>query len=800
MLKDRHTFQISKNKRVSKNSHVSQISKKRGTQGEGAISKLVRWSLWMTFFMMICSIIAASGGYYIYQRFSQNLPDISSLKEYHPPGITTVYSDDNRKIAEFYKERRIVKPLSEMPKMLVNAFVAAEDSRFFEHQGVDIISIVRATLKNIEAGSVVQGGSTITQQVIKYFLLTSERKYTRKIREAILAYRIDKAFTKEEILFLYLNQIYLGHGAHGVEAAAENYFGKSAKELNLAECAILAGLPKAPSKASPFNHPERAKERQRYVLKRMVTEGYITHAQAEAAANLRLDIKPRQNLFIEKVPFYTEHVRRYVEEKYGRKALYEGGLKIYTAVNIEMQKAAREEVERGLKGIDKRHGYGETIRHLKPEKIDAFLKRLQRTLRKKGLKEGRIVRGVITEINGSGKHKKLTVRMGDAEGLIRDMPWSEHTFQVGDVVKVKIKGKIEKGDRWLLALNQKPRVQGSLLCIETGTGHVKAMVGGRDFRESQFNRAVQSRRQPGSAFKPIVYAAAIDKGYTPATEIIDNAIIYRDKSRKTWKPRNYGRKFYGPTLLRKALATSRNLATIKIMDDIGVDYTIKYAKKLGITSELYRDLSLALGSSGVSLLELVKSYSVFANLGELIEPVFITKITDQDGNELEETGFERQQVIEKSTAYIMTSLLESVVKHGTGTRVRALKRPAAGKTGTTNNLHDAWFVGYTPGYVTGAWVGFDKERSLGRKETGGRAASPIWLGFMKKILKGKPIRSFKTPRGVVFSKIDAETGLLAVPGTKKTLFECFKAGTVPKKYSKRPDMITDADQFFKADM
>ncbi|MDM8551847.1 PBP1A family penicillin-binding protein [Desulfobacterales bacterium HSG2] len=793
MLKNRRTSQTSKNKRVS------QASKK---QTQGAINKIVKWSLWMTFFMMICCVIAVAGGYYTYRHFSRDLPELSSLKEYHPPGITTVYSDDNRKIAEFYRERRIVTPLSEMPKMLIKAFVAAEDSRFFKHGGVDVISIVRAFLKNIEAGAVVQGGSTITQQVIKYFLLTSEKKYTRKIKEAILAYRIDKAFTKEEILFLYLNQIYLGHGAYGVEAAAENYFGKSVKDLSLAECAILAGLPKAPGKASPFNHPERAKERQRYVLKRMATEGYITQAQAEEAANSKLDIKPRRNWFIEKVPFYTEHVRRYVEEKYGRKALYEGGLKIYTAVNIEIQKAARAEVEKGLKALDRRHGYKETIKHLRPKEIEAFSKRLQRTFNKKGLKEGKIVKGVVTETNGPDKSRTMTVRMGDAEGILReaDMPWSEHTLRVGDVIKVKIKGKTEKGDRWALALKQKPRVQGGLLCVEAGTGHVKAMVGGRDFRESQFNRAVQSRRQPGSAFKPIVYAAAIDKGYTPATQIIDNAMIYRDKYRKIWKPRNYGRRFHGPTLLRKALAASRNLATIKIMDDIGVGYTVKYAKKLGITSELYGDLSLALGSSGVSLLELVKAYSVFANLGELIEPVFITKIVDRDGNEIQETGFERQQVIERSTAYIMTSLLESVVKHGTGARVRALGRPAAGKTGTTNNLHDAWFVGYTPGYVTGTWVGFDKERSLGRRETGGRAASPIWLGFMKKILKGKPIRSFKTPRGVVFSKIDAETGLLAVPGTKKTIFECFKAGTVPKKYAKSPDLVTDADQFFKGDM
>jgi penicillin-binding protein 1A len=368
----------------------------------------------------------------------------------------------------------------------------------------------------------------------------------------------------------------------------------------------------------------------------------------------------------------------------------------------------------------------------------------------------------------------------------------------GDVIQVKVKKRNEKEDLWTLSLDQNPKVEGALLCIESGSGFVKAMVGGQDFRKSQFNRAIQSRRQPGSAFKPIIYSAAIDKGYTPATVLIDSPVVYQDTQRDfTWKPKNYGKKFHGPTLFRNALARSRNVITVKILKDIGIDYVIDYARKFGITANLSRDLSIALGSSGISLLEIVKAYSVFANSGNLIQPVFITRILDRDGKVIEEATPDREQVIEKNTAYIMTSLLEGVVKWGTGRRVRALKRPVAGKTGTTNNLYDAWFVGYTPRYITGTWVGFDEEGPLGKGETGSRAASPIFLGFMKRVLKDKPIRVFQVPEGVVFAKIDAETGLLPIPETKKTVFECFKEGTVPTDYTKKPDVVSESDEFYK---
>ena len=779
------------------------------------MARIFRWFLLTSVFIVIIGSISAVGVYFF---LSRNLPKISTLKDYRPPIITTVYSDDNRKIGEFFKERRIVIPLSQMPEMLKKAFVAAEDSRFYKHQGIDILSIIRAFFKNIEAGTIVQGGSTISQQVTKSFFLTPERSYIRKIKEAILAYRLDKKFSKDEILFLYLNQIYLGHGAYGVEAASENYFGKSAKDLNLAECAMLAGLPQAPSRYSPFRYPERAKQRQIYVLNRMVEDGFITNIQATEAINKVLDIKPRKNLYIEEVPVYTEYIRRYISEKYGDEVLYNEGLSVYTSVNIEMQKIAREEINKGLYALDKREGYRGPLKHLQPDEIESFSKEIQLELEKSHLEDGSVVKGVVIAVNN--KNNTVTVRMGNMLGVIgiKDMRWARkpnpeiayyrakvsnvgEVLKVGDVIRVRVNGKIPGADQWNLSLEQIPKAQAALLCIEAETGNVKVMVGGRDFKESQFNRAVQSRRQPGSAFKPIIYAAALDKGYTPATMIIDSPIVYEDAEHDfTWKPKNYKERFYGPTLFRDALAESRNVVTIKILQDIGIDYAIDYARKLGITSNLNKNLSLALGSNGVSLLELVKAYSVFDNLGYLVQPVFVTKILDRDGNVVEEPNPTREKVIEQNTSYVMTNLLEGVVKRGTGWRVTAMKRPVAGKTGTTNNLHDAWFMGYTPRYITGVWVGFDDESSLGKGETGSRAASPIWLGFMQRLLQDKPVRVFQVPEGVVFSKIDAETGLLPIPESKKTVFECFKEGTVPTEYTKKPDSMTEPEEFYKSNM
>jgi penicillin-binding protein 1A len=753
-------------------------------------------------------------GFYFY--LCEDLPRIATLADYRPPVVTAVYSDDGRKIGELFDERRIVTPMAQIPELLTRAFIAAEDSRFFTHQGIDIWGIVRALFKNIEAGTIVQGGSTITQQVTKSFFLSPEKSYIRKAREAILAYRIDKAFSKQDVLFLYLNQIYLGHGAYGVAAAAETYFGKALDQLTLAECALLAGLPQAPTRYSPFSRPQLAKDRQVYVLQRMAEEGYITAEQAAQAAAAALDFKPRRNLYLEEAPVYTESVRRDVERKYGRDTLYREGLQIYTAVNIEMQKTAQKHLEIGLEALDKRQGYRGPLRHLDPSQIEDFCRGLQQDQPEP--KPGARAKAVVIGLDPPGS--TIKVRLGGGHGQLRpaDADWarklavkmdsggekplvSGFPLRRGDVVEVKIIERLAPSDLWRVSLEQTPKVQGALVAIEVETGLVKAMVGGRDFQESQFNRAVQARRQPGSAFKPIVYAAAIDKGFTPASIIIDSPIALQDSPDHIWKPSNYDEKFVGPIMLRDALAQSRNVVTVKILQAIGVDYAIKYARRLGITAHLDRNLSLALGSSGIPLMELVKAYSVFANQGALVEPILITRIVDRDGRVMEKAQASRKQVIEQSTAYIMTSLLESVVQEGTAKRAIALNRPAAGKTGTTNDLIDAWFVGFTPQYVAGAWVGFDEEASLGKAETGARAALPIWLGFMQDVHKDKPVKVFQVPEGVVFAKIDAQTGKAPGPESTNVIFECFKEGTPPAASQESgSESHADPEDFFKTIM
>ncbi|MCD4719144.1 MAG: transglycosylase domain-containing protein, partial [Desulfobacula sp.] len=629
----------------------SEIMKQRSKKKKKSI--ILFLFKWIFILFILLSLLGCAGIAGLYYYLSQDLPKINTLNDYRPATVTSVFSDDGRKIGEFYEERRIVIPLSQMPQNLINAFLAAEDSRFREHLGIDILSIIRASLKNLKAGTIVQGGSTITQQVTKSFLLTPERTYERKLKEAILAYRIEKKFTKDEILFLYLNQIYLGHGAYGVESASENYFGKHAKDLNLAECSMLAGLPQAPSRYSPFRFPDRAKQRQIYVLNRMKEDGLITNLEATEAIDLKLDIKPRKNWFIERVPCYTEHVRRYVEKHYGKDALYKQGLQIHTAVNIELQKIGRNAVNKGLIGLDQRTGYRGPLKNIPALQIEYFCTQISEEIGNRLLEKGKTYQGVVLSIDDE---KGVTrVRVGNSHGIIKveTMTWARkpdhevayyeakvkkpsRVFKPGDIIMVKVLNEIVEDNELEFTLEQEPVAQSALLSIEAETGHVKTMIGGRDYRNSQFNRAYQSRRQPGSAFKPVIYAAALDKGYTAASVIIDSPVVYEDIERDfIWKPRNYKKKFFGPTLFRNALVKSRNIVTIKILQDIGIDYIIDYSRRLGITSDISQDLSIALGSSGLSLLELVNAYSVFSNLGYLIEPVFITKIYDRDGNLLE---------------------------------------------------------------------------------------------------------------------------------------------------------------------
>jgi penicillin-binding protein 1A len=750
--------------------------------------------------LVLAMFLAAGTGLYLVTR---DLPEIYSLKDYRPNVVTTVYADDGTPVAEFFRERRIVVPMERIPKLLVQAFVAAEDSRFFQHEGLDYIGILRAMYKNIMAAGIVQGGSTITQQVTKSLLLTPERSITRKIKEAVLAHRIEKYLSKDEILYLYLNQIYLGHSAYGVEAAAETYFGKHVQDLNLAECAMLGGLPQAPSRYSPHDHPERARERQTYVLNRMADNGYITAEQVKQALATPVNIKGGVEKNIGKAPYFAEHIRRYLEEKYGEEMLYHQGLQVYTTVNVSLQQAAQKAIRKGLQDLDKRQGYRGPLSHVDPKDIDTYFQNLKASEELQPLTAGDIVKGVIAAAPGG--EKQFRVRLNGGSGILpfENMAWAHHDpvtlFKVGDVILARLLGRDPKTGDWKLALEQEPVVQGALLCLENATGYVKAMVGGYDFTTSQFNRAVQARRQPGSAFKPIIYAAALDKGYTPATIIIDSPVIYNDEqSDRVWKPKNYKETFYGPTLLRTALILSRNVVTIKIVTDIGVDYVIDYAHRLGISSPLNRDLSLALGSSAVSLQELTRAISVFPNQGDLVEPIFVTKVLDREGRLIEEHKPQREKVMESGTAFVMTHLLQEVVQYGTGWRARALGRPVGGKTGTTNDQKDAWFVGFTPSVTAGVWVGFDNERELGPQETGARAASPIWVDFVSQVLKDEPAQSFPAPDKVVFAKINARTGLLARPDDASAVFEVFKEGTAP---TKRADEVSPGfDEFFKTDL
>ena len=770
-------------------------------------------SLGVLFLFIILSLIG-SGFLYIVVR---NLPSIAALKDYRPSIITRVYSDDNQLIDEFYMEDRKVIPITEVPKVVIQAFVAAEDARFFEHEGVDPHGILRAFYKNLMAGRIVQGGSTITQQVTKSLFLSPQKSYIRKFKEAILAYRIDKYLKKYEILNLYLNHIYLGHGTYGIEAASQKYFAKSAADLTLAETALLAGLPKAPSRYSPYFHPERARQRQEYVLGRMTEDGYITQEENEEALKTPLILK--QSKQVGKIaPYFTENVRRYIQTKYGSNVLYREGLEVYTTLNIEMQKAARTAVERGLRELDKRQGYRGPLKKISVEEFDSFLEKMNEEIEKRPLVKGNIITALVVDINS--EKKNVLLQIGEYSGImfLNDMSWARipdpdvapgsvkirnpaDVLNVGDIVQTRILEISETEEPHLrLALEQEPVVQGALLCIDAKSGEIKAMVGGRDFKKSEFNRATQSRRQPGSAFKPLIYTAAFDKGMTPSTIVMDSPIIFKDTLQDSlWKPRNYEEKFYGPTTLRTALVHSRNLVTIKTLKDIGINYAADYAINMGITSQLTRDLSMALGTSGATLQELVVAYGIFANEGKKAEPFFIRKIVDRTGNVFEEKQPKAQQIIDPRIAYITTSLLQEVVQNGTGWRVKALKRPVGGKTGTTNDLKDAWFIGFNPSIVTGVWVGFDEEKPLGKHETGSRAASPIWLYFMKKVLEKKPVEFFPIPEGVVFARIDQKTGLLAKPDSKGSVFACYLEGTAPTEYTTEDD-DQEKENFFKYDM
>jgi len=596
------------------------------------------------FLILFITFLIASTGIALWYIWSSNLPYIGSLKNYNPPIITKVFADDGQIIGKFSDEKRVLVPLDKIATHTINAFTAVEDARFFQHKGIDFLGIMRAFFKNIKARRIEQGGSTITQQVTKSLLLKNPaRTYKRKVREVLLSLQIEKEFSKNKILYLYLNQIYMGHGLYGIEAASEVYFGKDTRELNIAESALLAGLAQAPSRDDPIKHFNRAKLRQKYVLERMKDEGFINDKQFQEALTTKLTIKSEKKRYYKKAPYFLEHIRQRIEKKYGRHLLYKGGLKVYTTVNLKMHEAAKKAIKKGLYELDRREGFRiptrrfifsgeETLNEPKPE-----------TVSKNPLEIGTITQGTVIKVDSI--NKETLVQIEDKKGILplSAMKWARmvdpekayfesklqdpaDVLTPGDIITVKIIKKSKDFPELTLSLEQAPEAQAALLCLEAKTGYVKAMVGGLDFSKSQFNRATQARRQPGSAFKPIIYAAALDNGLTPSSIIIDAPFISPiGEEEKLWKPKNYKEKFYGPTPFRTGLIKSRNIMTIKILKKTGVKHTIDYARRMGIDSLLNPDLSLALGSSGVSLVELTKTYSVFANGGMLVKPIYILK-------------------------------------------------------------------------------------------------------------------------------------------------------------------------------
>ena len=775
------------------------------------------FTAYLIYIFIACAVLLPLSGVALFFYYSTHLPDFKPLKGQHLNAYSIVYSEEDEVVGKFLMENKIPIPYEQIPRSLVLAFVAAEDAEFFQHKGVDYRGIARAMFKNMIAGRIVQGGSTITQQVTKTFFLTPQRSMLRKLKEVAYAFALERTLTKEEILSLYLNNIYLGNGAYGVASAAESYFNKRTEQLNLAEIAMMAGLVKAPSRYSPVNNLKRAKERQAYVLSRMAEVGFITQQQRDQALQTPLKIQTRESAYFSKAPYFTEVIRLQMERKYGKDILYQEGLRIYTTLDLSFQKAAQRAIETGLRELDKRQGFRGPLRTLSSNELNNLPKR-KAVLNP--LSQNEIFEGVILSKDESKKN--FTVWVEDRKGILpyADMTWALNikptpTFKpqkakepsallkTGDVIYVRIKDASKKDQPVVLSLEQEPIVQGALLCMDPQTGYVRAMVGGRDFSESQFNRAVQSRRQPGSAFKPFIYAAALERGYTPSTLLMDSPVEYSDPDGGTyWAPKNYDKTFQGPITFRNALAHSRNVVTVKILEDIGIGYVLKFLKKFGIESPIKRDLSIALGTSGVTMPEFTSGFAVFANGGERVKPVFIKKVVTMKGEVLEENfpyvEFEekeekeeeedlplsptppvKERVISPQKAFIMTHLLEGVVQHGTGQRAKNLGRPISGKTGTTSDYGDAWFIGYTPSVLTAVWVGFDDKSSLGKDETGARAALPIWVSFMYQALRGTSVESFKVPPGVTLVKVNLETGLPGSGGPQDTVMEAFLDGTVP---------------------
>jgi penicillin-binding protein 1A len=776
--------------------------------GRKAVNGLVK-KLRFLFLLLVVPVAvgAGIGGYFALQK---GVPSITELKHYRTIPSTKIYAEDDALIGELKLQKGVFMPIQKMPAQLVNAVVAVEDSHFWEHSGIDYLAIIRAAVKDVLHHRIKEGGSTITQQLAKITFLTPEKTLERKLKEVVLATRIENNLSKEEIMELYLNRVYFGHGAYGAEMAARTYYAKSVSELTLPEAALLAGLLKAPNTYSPLNNFTSAKNRQSIVLRRMEEEGYITSKQREEALKTSIYVSRAttgREAYKETYNYFIEYVRKYLVNTYGADMVYKGGLRVYTTLNRSAQLEAQKALQRGLRALDKRQGFRGPVG--KQDLEEAEEAEGKGYFRSKPPVAGDIVSGVVMKVEknealvkASGVVGKLSLKDAAWASTVRDAETGESEkmkgfsldkiLKPGDVIKVRVKSFT--GGSVALALEQDPEVQGAVVAVEPLSGYIRVLVGGYDYTRSEYNRALYAKRQPGSAFKPVVYALALDNGYTPASIVMDEEVTYETTPEDIWTPRNYDEEYHGPTRLRDALAYSRNVITVKIVEDLGIERVIKYARGIGIDSEMPRDYTVALGSLSMTPLDLTFSYVVFASGGKRMKPIGIKYITDRTGRVIENNEPEGKQVMDPRTAFLMTSMLKDVVDYGTGWRVKALGRPTAGKTGTTNEYRDAWFMGYTTDMVTGVWVGFDDFTSLGDEETGSRAASPIWLDFMKDMSAEAAPRDFPVPEGIVRRLIDPETGLLANNWTPKPVLEYFKEGTEPKRTS--PSIWDVKEDFF----
>jgi penicillin-binding protein 1A len=744
---------------------------------------------------------------YLVYYYSQDLPDYHQLESYTPPMVTRLYTDDGRLVQEYAKERRVYVPIDNIPKPIIQAFLAAEDKNFYSHPGVDFLSVARAIVQNITnigQGKSLVGGSTITQQVVKNFLLTNERSLSRKVREAILSFRITQVFSKDKILELYLNQIYLGGGAYGVAVASLTYFDKPMSSLTIEEVAMLAAMPKAPSSFDPHTNYDRAKTRRDWVISRMLEEEYITEAQAEQAVRTPIVLKKRDPKEIVRADFFAESVRQMLAEQYGNTQLYEGGMVVYTTLNPELQRYAEIALRRGLLRLDQQRGYRKPVAHL--DSIKEWQKQLDAI-------EPPVAAGewhLAVVLSMTTDQAKIGLEHGDTGVLKRqEMIWAKtQVNKVSDVLKVGDVVLVERSsnkNEISYQLRQIPELNGGLVVMDPHTGRVLALVGGYYFGDSQYNRVTQAKRQTGSIFKSFVYLAALEQGIPP-TAIVDDAPIemYQGENLPMWTPKNYKGDFLGPITLRTGLEKSRNVVTIRIAQAVGLKKVIEVTKRFGIAEKPPENFAIVLGAAESTLLSMTNAYAMLANGGRLLQPSLIERIQDRLGKTIyrrdgryceacvipKDTTFtdhlppllteDHDNVTDPRTAYQMVSLLEGAMQRGTGRSAMKLGRVLAGKTGTTNDSKDTWFVGMTPDLVVGAYIGYDTPRTLGKSATGGTVALPIFIDFMEQAAKLVPDRPFPVPPGIAFVGVDRHSGIrVDGPIGGSVIQEAFKTGTEP---------------------